>query len=65
MTRGVCVAESNHNTPQLGMPIGGVVSESWMTLGVVQFAFPFAEMPVANDPLHWVGAAARASAVPA
>jgi hypothetical protein len=33
--------------------------------GVLQFAFPFAAMPVANDPLHCVGTAARAAAVPA
>src|SRR5260370_8710049 len=65
MTRGVCVAESNQNTPQLGIPAGCVVSDSWITFAVVQFAFPFAAMPVANDPLHCVGTAARARAVPA
>ena len=31
-----------------------------MTLGVEQFAFPLAAMPVANAPLHCVGVAARA-----
>src|SRR5215475_15631253 len=63
ITLGQWHVESNQKSPKFGMPVGAVVSANWIWSAVLQFALPFAWMPVEKLPVHWVGVCASAVAV--